>query len=332
MCPQLNGWSIPLTTMTYVLRADASQSIGSGHVMRSSAIAEELIARGEEVVFVGQISGLPWVEERIASLGFIRTHNNPNAFLPNPASDILILDSYEISIDDNFIAPDNWLNVIAIVDVMTPNYRCNLRIHPSLDPNWVGQSKVPILAGPKYIPFRSSLSDNLAIATHGTRKLKIVVVAGGSDPHNLVLEIAKVLAVLPEPFDVYLFANSVSAITLDSRFHYLEIGSMLDEMSRDADLIFTTSSTSSLEFIARGFCVGVVCAVDNQRQYYDSLGQLGVAAQIGLRTSTTGWNLNIETIRMLVVLPDFRKTLIKKAVGLIDFHGASRIVDAITAF
>ena len=39
--------------MRYVLRADASESIGAGHVMRSSAIAEELIARGENVVFVG---------------------------------------------------------------------------------------------------------------------------------------------------------------------------------------------------------------------------------------------------------------------------------------
>ena len=47
--------------MRYVLRADASQSMGSGHVMRSSAIAEELIARGEDVVFVGQISEIPWL-------------------------------------------------------------------------------------------------------------------------------------------------------------------------------------------------------------------------------------------------------------------------------
>ena len=63
--------------MRYVLRADASQSIGAGHVMRSSAIAEELIARGEDVIFVGQISDLPWVEERIASLGFTHIHNDP---------------------------------------------------------------------------------------------------------------------------------------------------------------------------------------------------------------------------------------------------------------
>ena len=87
--------------MRYVLRADASESIGAGHVMRSSAIAEELIARGENVVFLGQISGLPWVEERIASLGFTMIHDYPSEFISKPESDVLILDSYEISINDN---------------------------------------------------------------------------------------------------------------------------------------------------------------------------------------------------------------------------------------
>ena len=45
--------------MRYVLRADASKILGAGHVMRSSAIAEELITQGAEVVFVGEISDLP---------------------------------------------------------------------------------------------------------------------------------------------------------------------------------------------------------------------------------------------------------------------------------
>ena len=315
--------------MRYVLRADASRSIGAGHVMRSSAIAEELIARGEDVVFVGRISDLPWVEERIASLGFANIYDNPNDFFSNNRSDVLLLDSYEISINDNFIAPENWRHIVVIVDELTPNYHCTLRIHPGLDSNWVGDSQVSILAGPEYIPFRSSLSKNMHASSQGQHKLKIVVVAGGSDPHNLVLEIAMTLAILPELFEACLFSNSSSDVTLDSRFHYFKIGSGLDEVSKDADLVLTTSSTSSLEFIARGFCVGIACAVDNQRQYYNSLGQLGVAAQIGLRESALGWSLNIETIHALVMSSQLRERLIAKAKGIIDFKGSSRIVDAI---
>ena len=316
--------------MRYVLRAGASQSIGTGHVMRSTAIAEELIVRGEDVVFVGQISGLPWVEERIASLGFSVIHNNPSQFLSNPESDVLILDSYEIEVGNAFIAAKNWLYVVAMVDALTPNYICTLRIHPGLDSNWIGASKAPTLAGPKYIPFRSSLSKNLYVVNQEQHKLKIAVVAGGSDPYALVHEIARILVMFPEQFEVYLFTNSMLDSGLDSRFQYFDVGNQLDELINNVDLVLTTSSTSCLEFLARGFCVGIACAVNNQGQYYDSLGKLGVAAQIGLRNLDNNWELDKEKIYSLIASSELRGSLIAKAKGLIDFMGASRIVDAIT--
>ena len=316
--------------MRYVLRADASQSIGAGHVMRASAIVEELIARGEDVIFVGRISGLPWVEERIAALGFSLIHNNPSDFISNPESDVLLLDSYEISVDDTFITPENWLHIVAMVDELTPNYHCTLRIHPGLDSSWIGNSKTPILAGPKYIPFRSSLSKNMHSGDQEKRKLKIAVVAGGSDPYGLVDEIAKILVVIPEQFEVYLFSNTYLDSVLDNRFRYIEVGQQLDELTRNVDLVFTTASTSSLEFLARGLCVGIACAVDNQEQYYNSLGELDAAAQIGFRNLDKEWKLDKEKIYSLVTSSYLRESLIVKAKGLIDFKGASRIVDAIT--
>jgi spore coat polysaccharide biosynthesis predicted glycosyltransferase SpsG len=315
--------------MRYVLRADASRIIGSGHVMRTSAIAEELINRGEDVVFVGWISDLPWVEERISTLGFSQIYSDPSEFVSNPEFDILLLDSYEIKIDDDFIDLANWRHIIAIVDDQTPNYSCSLRIHPGLDSNWVGQSSVSILAGPKYIPFRANLHESVFAPPKNACMLKIVVVAGGSDPHNLVLEISKVLVTFPERFEAHLFTNVQSGFASDSRFNFVKIGSSLDEVSKDANLILTTSSTSSLEFLARGLCVGIACAVDNQKQYYHTLSQLGVAAPIGLHSPTSGWKLDVDMIHKLVTESDFRAHLTRKAHGLIDFSGARRIIDAI---
>ena len=315
--------------MRYVLRADASQSIGAGHVMRSSAIAEELIARGKDVIFVGQISDLPWVAERIASLGFSLILNNPIELISNPEFDVLLLDSYEIDNNDAFINPKNWLHIIAVVDKLTPNYCCTLRIHPGLDSHWVGNSKIPILAGPSYIPFRSSLSRNIHVASQEQHKLKIAVVAGGSDPHGLVNEIVKILLPILEPFEVFLFSNSTFDTPLDTRFFSIEVGQQLDELTKNVDLVLTTSSTSSLEFLARGLCVGVVCAVDNQEQYYSSLGELGVAAQIGFRNLDNAWELDKEKIYSLITSRELRGSLLAKAKGLLDFKGASRIVDTI---
>ena len=75
--------------------------------MRSSAIAEELIARGENVIFVGQITDLAWVEKRIAKLGFTGIYDDLQGFISIAVPDVLILDSYKIDIDDAFIARVN---------------------------------------------------------------------------------------------------------------------------------------------------------------------------------------------------------------------------------
>ena len=128
--------------------------------MRISAIAEELIELKESVIYVGHISELSWVENRISSLGFNEIHIDQNSFVSNPENDVLILDSYTISKDDLFINPSNWLRIISIVDEETPDYQCDLRIHPGLDDSWTGDSKTPILAGPKYIPLRKSIIKN----------------------------------------------------------------------------------------------------------------------------------------------------------------------------
>lgn len=317
--------------MRYVLRADASPSTGAGHVMRCSAIAEELIARGASVIFVGEISDLPWVKARISSLGFRDIYEDASQFVANSVTDVLILDSYEIDIDDSFIAVENWRNVVVIFDDATPNYRCELRIHPGVTSSFLGDSTTTVLAGPRFVPFRSSLSKVSTESKTDNLNLKIAVVAGGSDPFGLVNEIAKKLVKLDHDFKAYLFAKPNSELVLDSRFSIIEIGNQLDVIIKNVDLVFTSASTSSLEFLALGVCVGVVCVVENQAQNYLTLGKLGVVAQLGSRKRDNLWDLKEQEIDNLITSKDLRRKIASKAQGLFDFNGASRIVDAITS-
>lgn len=314
--------------MRYVIRADASPSIGAGHIMRCSAIAEELITRGENVIFVGQISELPWVTTRITSLKFTYTYENPDNFTPDSITDVLIIDSYNIPTDNYFISPLRWRHIIAIVDEETPDYFCELRIHPGLDANWSGTSAVPILAGAKYIPFRSSLCRYVHVPSL-SRQLNIAVVAGGSDPYGVVKELAQILSEFDEIFHAHLFSNNIFEFTLDERFSYVEIGPRLDEITTNMDLVLTTSSSSSLEFIAQGLCVGAICAVDNQAQNYQSFHELKIAAQIGFRKSDGTWDIDEKTIHSLVTSSEIRESIRRESKGVFDFQGAARIVSAI---
>lgn len=315
--------------MRYVVRADASKIVGAGHVMRSSALAEELIEQGEEVIFVGKVSEITWVYERIVHLGFSETYSDSSDFIANPNSDVLILDSYHLTPEDQFVAQHNWYRIIVIADELTPDYACDLRIHPGLDADWVGKSKYPILSGPKFIPLRKSLKQGVHKKNSYINDLQIAVVAGGSDPFNLIEQLAKILEDLDGSFNVFLFSNDSKLRSNDSRLHFVPIGREMEVITEHCDLVITTASTSCLEFLARGFPIGVIRLLDNQDQYFTVLGAMGIAVQLGFRSDEGNWNIDVSLLAELIHSEKLREKLIQKSSDLIDFEGSKRIVMAI---
>jgi len=312
--------------MRIVFRADASLATGSGHVMRSSAIAEEVIARGIPAIFVGKISDLPWVKNRISNLGFHAVIEDSDLFVSNPSTDILILDSYEIPLGTNFIQPDNWRAVVNIFDELTPLFKSRLRIHPGLTKLWPVSMETKTLSGPEYIPLRKSIKKSEFRIENDCPK--IIVVGGGSDINGFVSAVSKSLFRCKEIFQASIFASEDLNFALDERFSVVPIGDTLDEFASRSDLVFTTASTTSLEFIARGCAVAVGCAVDNQSLYYKELNRGGFAAPIGEFLNST-WSLDEVMIRNLVNSDLLRARLRNTSTGLIDMRGATRIVDEI---
>jgi len=312
--------------MRFVFRADASTSIGSGHVMRSSAIAEEAIARGIPSFFVGKISDLTWVSERIRGLGFIQVLENSSEFIPDENEDILILDSYEIPTDDVFVQLRNWSKVVSIFDELTPDYSCDLRIHPGLTKAWPKRFSGSTLSGPKFVPLRKSIKNSTEHTPKGT--LEVLVVGGGSDAYGFVPAVVNLLTQLTQDFHATIFTNSFLSMDLGERFTVSEVGLNLDLIANTADLVFTTASTTSLEFLARGSAVAIGCAVDNQELYYKELSGGDYAAPIG-EFLNNEWHLDAELIQELLSSETFRVTLKAKSANLIDLNGAKRIVDEI---
>ena len=314
--------------MRLVFRADASRVIGSGHVMRISVLAEEAISRGHSCVFIGRINDLGWVYHRIRKLDFEASFEEFQEFENNPADDVLILDSYSIPRSSVYIDPSKWKLIATIVDKSTPSYNSNILIKPSLEKTAEPSSFQKILSGPDFSLIRKSITKKKFLERNfGLQRL--IISGGGTDINGFSVHIAQVLNKIKADFQAHFFTNEKTGFPSNPRFVFHKIGEDFDLVAQDADIAFTTASTSSLEFIAREIPTGVVCAVENQKDYYEQLGLQSMAIQIGEFSKESGWRLDSNKIENLISDIKTRDLLREKMNDLIDLKGPARIISEI---
>jgi spore coat polysaccharide biosynthesis predicted glycosyltransferase SpsG len=316
--------------MRFVFRADASREIGAGHVMRSSVLAEEAISRGIECISIGEISDLDWVAKRILNLGFARVLTSDESFIADGNSDILILDSYTIPVSDPFVASTNWKFVMCIRDQISPNYESDIELRPGFGVVHSEQRGPRILSGADHILIRKGIEKTKRNKPPG-EVMKVLVVGGGSDSFGFVTAMAEVINSVDLNLEVHAFTNGAVPKSSKVQFVKHQIGSEFDSIANAVDVVFTTASTSSLEFIAREIPTGVVCTVDNQVDYYEQLGQLGYASQLGIRNSRGNWEFNLTTIKELLESQEKRDSLKEATYALIDLKGAARVIDTLVS-
>jgi spore coat polysaccharide biosynthesis predicted glycosyltransferase SpsG len=310
--------------MRVIVKADASETLGAGHVMRSLAVAEELIARGVETHFAGRIDDLTWLNKKVQNFVNLSWIDCIDCFEIDAENDILLLDSYTLPCDHPFINFNRWRNIVTLVDERTPLYKSDLQIHPGLSVSWKNSEN--LVYGPRYIPLRKSIIKNRKIES---TRLNILVVGGGTNLHNFVSALSRELQKIESPFYAVLFSDGTDYnATFDSRFHWKSIGEELDIYAQDADLVFTTASTTCMEFIAREKAIGIVHAIDNQGEYYEALSNSGLAAPIGTFLNDS-WQLNQLVIEQLVLNRNFRNNFREKTIDFIDLKGSGRIADLI---
>jgi spore coat polysaccharide biosynthesis predicted glycosyltransferase SpsG len=298
--------------------------------MRSSVLAEEAILRGYECIFVGEILDLDWVKDRILNMGFSKVIAAESLFDIDKNCDILVLDSYTIPVSSQFVAKKHWKLVLNIRDATTPHYESDIELRPGLIPDNSRLKYPRILSGPEHVLIRRGIGKSTRKKSLGA-ELKVLVVGGGSDPFGFVTAITNVIGCMDLNLEVHAFSEDAIPIHTRTKFIRHSIGAELDSIAGDVDLVFTTASTSSLEFIAREIPMGVVCAIENQMEYYEQLGKLGYVSQLGFRNLDNCWEFNVGEIRELLESHLKREFLKESVCGLIDLKGAARVIDALVS-
>jgi spore coat polysaccharide biosynthesis predicted glycosyltransferase SpsG len=307
-----------------IFRANASSVIGSGHVMRCASLIETAVGLNIPCVFIGDLGDRNWLKEVIFNSGALYLNSISELGSPN-ADDILVIDSYENSIHDE-AKSRSWKYIVNISDGLPFRLDCDLIIYPHLGETYIGGPKPRIVSGKDFIPFRSSIM-KISRPQLANPISKLVVFGGGTDVFEFGYEIARTLTKISFFDSAKFFSSDKHRIeNLDSRFSVLEIGRGLDEILNDADLVVTTSSTSSLEVIARELPLAVLSVVGNQESNFEYISSKGIGLGVGHRTGKGLWKIDLDLLSRLFTDLDLRLQIARNQKDFLPLNGADNII------
>ena len=331
--------------MKVVLRADASRSRGSGHVMRCLTLAEALVARGHIVHLAVTMEGIPWLTAAVAATGLPLLEVAPNELSADAVlsvdPDWVVVDSYELPAEEisslNLRVP-----VLAIVDGELRSIVASLYLEQNLGSDELDLA-IPsggrLLAGGKYALIRDAVlrerrPDPWALS--GTPR--VVAVLGGTDPLGMIVPVATQLASLSVPTELTLVAAAewheevarVMAARPDARI--VPPSSGVASLLGAADVVVSAAGTSAWEICTLGLPSVLIAVVDNQTGSLHRMTAEGLVLGIDL---TVDGQPGIEhlggMIELLCTDESTRRSLSRRATALFDGLGKGRVVEAMEA-
>ncbi|WP_045226162.1 UDP-2,4-diacetamido-2,4,6-trideoxy-beta-L-altropyranose hydrolase [Methyloterricola oryzae] len=338
--------------MRVLFRADASTSIGSGHVMRCLALAAELHRQGaSHTAFICR--DLPGSLAKAIRAGGHRLYLLPNnadwtaaadartclAALETTNWDWLVVDHYELDPAWEDCLRRHAKRVLAIDD-LGGRHLCDLLLDQNLKSGIhdLYAQHTPAtcrkLLGPRYALMRRQFVDARNIRSDDSRVRRILVCFGGGDT---TLPLQKTLAALHYPgkagvaIDVVLARSDRSLLEqeclgLPSVILHDGVEDMAHLMAQ-ADLAIGAGGSSTWERCCMGLPALTVSLADNQDAIAEQADRIGVARHLGRLETLTVQGLS-RAVHDLIDDSAGRTAMSRAGMALVDGLGAKRVVQA----
>lgn len=291
------------------MRADASDQIGFGHVMRCASLGIRLMDEGKRVHFIS-VEINDWLTVWLQEIGF-ELSRLPVECVGNPELDArfssLIVDSLEDCVwvvVDHYGLDSNWETVIkeknkkllAVDDECFRDHNCDVLLDTSLrnlaSTGYLDRqlSKPIIFSGPNYIFLRPEFDVSSEMRLRTGEISKILIFFGGGEIDN---EIRKVIGALsqitfrnleitlvfgkPKPNEKLVH----DVLQMYPSIHLINITFNMANLINEADLAIGTCGVSAWERCALGLPALTVITADNQRDDSRFLNDLGVLKNLG---------------------------------------------------
>jgi spore coat polysaccharide biosynthesis predicted glycosyltransferase SpsG len=315
-------------TRRVVIRADAGEDIGLGHVMRCLAIAEETTAREvETLLLVGGAVAVDVVRRR----GFlVKEVERGGASLDDlRRGDLLVLDGYHFASSVVDEARERGGIVVVVDDRDTSEISADVIVAPDVvAPGRPLVGNAVVLAGPRYALVRREFTRHRRL--RGDRgDGPLLVAMGGSDPSQLSGPVAgavprrlwPAVEVLVGPASRGRFPDGVP---FDLVIDPVDVGEVLDR----AGAVVSAAGSTAWELLAMGQVSALVAVAWDQRPVVDLAGRAGAAlAHAGVDELAEF----VEHAAHRLADPLERRSISERALDLIDGGGSARVVDTLLA-
>lgn len=331
-----------------IIRADANEQIGTGHVMRCLSVAKAFALRGIEALFVtADEKGNALIEQNgFHSVCLNSVWTDLEAELPALQ---FVINKYQPSflLIDSYFVTQNYFQVLsklvktAYIDDMNKerwdvDAIINYNIFASVfNYSWYNTTRTKLIIHPRFAPLREEFK-NCPEHTINTYVKDIIVSAGGADPEHITKKILK----------------KICSVTPDIRFHFVvgalnprleEIKSLASEnfnavlhineshmsdLMKKCDIAISAAGTTLYELCACGIPTITYTLADNQLVAAEQFEAQGVMISAGDCRGDDEFIERVETnLTQLAAKVDLRRELSQKMQALVDGNGSERLVE-----
>ena len=328
-----------------LIRTDANEKIGMGHVMRCLAIAHAFVSKGCKVAFVTAENKSA---ELIKSRGYDAICLNSDytdmenerldRIVTAAGADLLVLDSYHVT-EHLFDALKSVVKTVYIDDLnmagWNTDYLINYNITAAVcDYSRYNGTRTKLLLGPQYAPLRDEF---IGISGHVIKNAEdIFVSAGGADPEHVTEKIMEeIVPDHPEArFHFVVGALNSELETLKSLAgKYVNIvlhinESHMADLMKKCDVAVSAAGSTLYELCACGTPTVTYILADNQIAGGKQFEKQGFILNAGDSRKSEDFIGRLKrALQKLIDDESLRRSLSGSMQRLVDGYGAYRIAE-----
>jgi UDP-2,4-diacetamido-2,4,6-trideoxy-beta-L-altropyranose hydrolase len=341
-----------------VVRADASPEIGTGHVMRGLALAQNWCTQADgngparRVIFL-MASTTTAIEDRLHSAGMATSSlsaargtqaeiEETIQFASDRGAEWVVLDGYAFSPRMQGQLRSAGLRVLCIDDdggagdfpadiVLNHNFHARPELYSQRG------TDTRLLLGPGYALLRPEFVMARPPRSIPVVARKLLVTLGGSDPARATELVFEALKEIPsECLEAVVVVGGSNprrseleriAATIPAQVRVVHDAPNMAELMAWADFAVASASVTTLEMASLGLPALVMVVADNQRQIAQYLDEEKLAQNLGSRSELSPLRLR-ATLLALAGDPEKRGGMSTRGRALVDGAGARRVVEA----